>query len=70
MCKPSTRHARVSDKLIDALEAVLAEHWSLALFDYRASSGRSASERQNHIFLKLEVTRRWLDDIEENNDVP
>jgi len=70
MPKPTTRQATVSDELIDALEAMLAAYWSPALSDYRESGGDSNPELENHIFLKLEVIREWLDDIEENGTGP
>jgi len=70
MHEPTTRQATVSNELIDALEAMLEEYWSLALFDYRESGGESNPETQNHIFLKLEVICQWLDDVEENGTGP
>ena len=60
----------VTDQLIDALESVLAYLWSEEFFDYRATAPESDPERQNHIFLKLEVVRRWLDSVEEDLAAP
>lgn len=64
MRKPSDRRACVPDELIDALEAVLAQHWSAERSGYHGTG--PGPHRRNHIFLKLEVIRHWLDDIEED----
>lgn len=56
----------VSDELIDALEAVLAYLWTAEWLDYRAGGGGTRPGTAEHVFLKLEVIRRWLDYAEEH----
>ena len=68
MRRPMNCRNPVPNELIDALMAVLDAHWFTALKDYCGRGGAAAADTADHLFLKLEVIRFWLDDLEEADE--
>ncbi len=66
MHKEPTRQPPLSEALIEALECILLYLWDAERLDYLAACETDARASRHHIFLKLEVIRRWLGQAEED----
>ena len=61
MLKPKNLQPEVSAALLEALDAVLFYLWDDERADYLDACQTGGPARRHHIFRKLELLRRWLD---------